>query len=125
MAAEPFDQHDADIRSAVARILKNHTEKTMHKGLSEATRLLEQALTEWQPDCPGAGWEHHNTQALVTLAIQPSMRELLRLASIGAGAEQGEVAELKHVADRIYDSNPLADEVRENYRRAMTAEDGP
>ena len=112
---EPFDQHDAAIRRIAAKLRKG---THMHKSLTDATTLLERALVEWQADCPGAGWEHHNSQALVSLAIQESMRELLRLAAVGKAYEDGDTAELKHVADRIYTSNPEYEQVMATYQAA-------
>lgn len=51
------------------------------KRTSKSILLLEQALQEWRDSCPGAGWEHHTTAALVSLAMTPGMQQLLELAS--------------------------------------------
>ena len=102
-------------------ITKPKKEAAMHKAMGESADLLNQALIQWQENCPGAGWEHHNTRAVVTLAMTPAMGELMRLAAIGKQVEDGGLGELEHVASRIYDSNPQAEQVREAYRTAARA----
>ena len=120
---EPFNAHDADIRRIAMKLRKGTPH--MHKGMSESVELLEQSLKEWQSNCPGAGWEHHNLRAVVTLAMTPAMAELMRLAAVGKAAEDGELSELKHVADRIYTSNPEYDKVIATYKAAAALEREP
>jgi len=62
----------------------------MGKLVSGTIQTLERALAEWRDTCPGAGWEHHQTSALVTLAMTPAMQELLELAAIGLAVKQAE-----------------------------------
>ena len=62
----------------------------MGKMTSSTIQLLEQALQEWRDTCPGAGWEHHQTSALVTLAMTPGMTQLLELAAIGYAVKAAE-----------------------------------
>ena len=101
---------------------KQQREAALHKSMIESTTLLEQALHEWQANCPGAGWEHHNTQALATLVMTPSMHRLLELAAKGVAAEAGsDVEELRHIAHRIYPTNPQYEEVQRTYRKAVAA----
>ncbi len=59
----------------------------MRKMQSESIKLVEQALKEWSDTCPGAGWEHHQTTALVSLCMTPAMQKLLHYAAAGIGAE--------------------------------------
>lgn len=60
----------------------------MGKMTTEAINLLESALNEWSATCPGAGWEHHQTSALVSLSMTPAMNKLLAYAAVGIAAEQ-------------------------------------
>jgi pantoate kinase len=63
----------------------------MGKMTSKSIELLEQSLSEWKDTCPGAGWEHHTTSALVSLAMTAGMQQLLELAAIGIAAHEAEV----------------------------------
>ena len=63
---------------------------TITKRTAKSLNLLEQALKEWAVTCPGAGWEHHNVAALVSLAMTPGMQELLTLASEAIALREAE-----------------------------------
>lgn len=58
---------------------------------SNVIKMLEKSLHQWSDTCPGAGLEHHQTAALVTLAMTPAMQELFELAAIGYAARQAEI----------------------------------
>ncbi len=78
--SEPFD------------ILKRiEGEPIVAKMQSKAIELTERALTEWKNTCPGAGWEHHTTNALVSLCMTPAMQKLLQYAAVGIAAEAAQV----------------------------------
>ena len=84
----------------------------MGKLISETIRMLEQAMFEWKTTCPGAGWEHHQTSALVTLAMTPAMTELLRLAAVGYAVEQAS-EQAVHVDRRMGPSSSPLEAERE------------
>jgi hypothetical protein len=88
---EPFDKHDQRIRGIAMELTPTrHKGEPMGKLVSESIRLLEKAMNEWRDSCPGAGWEHHQTSAVVTLAMTPSMQKLLEMAAIGYAVQQAD-----------------------------------
>ncbi len=69
----------------------------MGKLVSNAIRMLEKSLVQWKDSCPGAGWEHHQTSAIVSLAMTPAMQELLEMAAIGYAVKMAEAEQRQRV----------------------------